>query len=60
MDNMVTPTKDLEARAKERGATHAAVKKWRLRGIPLKWQMRLGLVVRRPVQAAPHDREAAE
>lgn len=33
--------KEIEARARELGAKQKAIEKWRLRGIPAKWQLKL-------------------
>jgi hypothetical protein len=38
-------TKESETKAMELGATRSAIKKWRVRGVPFRWQVRLGLLV---------------
>ena len=58
MEEITVLTKENETKAVELGATRSAVKKWRQRGVPLRWQIRLGLVVR--VQLPRGTLEAAQ
>jgi hypothetical protein len=38
---MAITRKEIEARARELGVKQKAIEKWRLRGIPPKWQLKL-------------------
>jgi hypothetical protein len=41
METITALTKEIEGRALELGARPAAIYKWRRRGIPYKWQLKL-------------------
>ena len=41
MEEITALTKEIEGRARELGANPAAIAKWRKRGIPARWQLKL-------------------
>jgi hypothetical protein len=58
METKVVIPREMEKSALALGANYEMVKKWRYRGVPLNWQVKLGFFIR--AEGPPEPLEAAK